>query len=146
MSAVFVDANVPMYAAGPEDELRAPCRAILKAIGDGRLVGVTSVEVLQEILHRYFMLGRRAEGLAVFDSFRSLFVSEILAVETLDVDRARSLADMHPLLAARDLVHLATMERHGLTAIVTADRHFDELTEVERLDPAALAQRLRRQS
>jgi len=35
----------------------------------------------------------------------------------------------------RDLVHLAVMRRAGCTHIVTADRGFDGLSGIQRLDP-----------
>lgn len=53
---VFVDANIPMYAAGVEHPLKQPCVAMLEAIAKGSLGAVTNVEVVQEILHRYTAL------------------------------------------------------------------------------------------
>jgi predicted nucleic acid-binding protein len=61
--------------------------------------------------------------------------SRIEPVFTRDVERAASLADEHAEFEARDLVHVAVMERVGATAIVTADTTFDGLKGIERLDP-----------
>jgi hypothetical protein len=53
----FIDANIPMYAAGAEHPLKRPCIAILEAIAHDELAAVTNVEVVQEILYRYSALG-----------------------------------------------------------------------------------------
>ena len=50
---VFVDTAVIMYAAGRPHPLRDPCRAIIERVAAGRLDGVTSAEVIQEVLHRF---------------------------------------------------------------------------------------------
>ena len=52
MSRVFVDSNVFIYASGSPHPLRQPARTAMHAIGSGAVEGVTSVEVLQELLHR----------------------------------------------------------------------------------------------
>jgi len=68
----------------------------------------------------------------------------VIPIEPADLARARDLARDYPRLPSADLVHLATMEQHEITAIVTADKHFDRIEGIERLDPAKLARRLGR--
>jgi len=51
---VFIDTNIPMYAAGKEHSFKAPSISLLHAIADGELDAVTDCEVFQEILHRHF--------------------------------------------------------------------------------------------
>jgi len=135
VSRVFVDSNVPIYAAGAEHPFQAPTRRVLRAIAAGDLQGVTSVEALQEVLHRYLRRGERDRGLRIFDAFHRAFRGSVLPVDDVDVQRARALAPVHVALQARDLLHLAVMERHGITDIVTADRHFDGLPGIHRIDP-----------
>ncbi|MGI9111986.1 MAG: type II toxin-antitoxin system VapC family toxin [Gaiellaceae bacterium] len=131
--SVFIDANVPMYAGGSEHSLRESARGALRQVVDARLDGVTDCEVLQELLHRYIALGRRDSGFVVFDSFASVMRGRVLPVDVDDVERARELADELPELRARDLLHLAVMQRHAIEAIVTADRHFDGIPGIRRL-------------
>jgi len=52
--------------------------------------------------------------------------------------RAASLA-ASPGLQARDRIHLAVMERLGISRIVSTDRAFDSARGVTRLDPAHFA-------
>jgi predicted nucleic acid-binding protein len=134
---VFVDTAVMMYAAGSEHPLREPCRRILDRVARGELAATTSVEVIQEILHRYRAI-RRADGgieLAVrtLDAF-----APVLPITHALMRRVPALAERYPDLAARDLVHLATCIHEGIGEIVTTDRAFDEVREVRRIDPAEL--------
>lgn len=121
-----------MYAGGREHPLREPARRALASIAD-TIDAVTDVEVFQEILYRYLAVGQRRGGFVIFDGFAGLMAGRVLAVAVDDVLRARELAESHPQLEARDLVHLAVMERHGIAEILTADRHFDDLPGVTRI-------------
>ncbi|MDR5695919.1 MAG: type II toxin-antitoxin system VapC family toxin [Armatimonadota bacterium] len=69
MSPVFIDTNIPMYAAGTPHPLREPARRVILAIANGQLDAVTDSEVFQEILYRYLHIGEREKGLSVFDNF-----------------------------------------------------------------------------
>jgi len=131
----FVDANVPMYAVGTEHPLKSPCLAILDAIARGRLNAVTDAEVFQEILHRYTALGQRARAVEVCELFAQV-VTEVWPVTMPVMQRAFALHERYPTIQARDAVHAAAMVEHGLTHIVSADRHFDEIEALIRIDPA----------
>ena len=61
------------------------------------------------------------------------------SIHAADVEQAAALADFHPILSGRDLLHLAVMNRLGATRIVTADTGFDRVSGIERLDPGRFA-------
>lgn len=42
-----------MHATGAEHPMRRPCREVPTHVAEERLEGVTSAEVIQEILHRF---------------------------------------------------------------------------------------------
>ncbi|MGH2583550.1 MAG: type II toxin-antitoxin system VapC family toxin [Dehalococcoidia bacterium] len=130
----FIDANVPMYAVGAEHPLKRPCVAILDAIADGSLVATTSVEVLQEILHRYTALGQRERAVEIVRLFLEVIPAP-LPVTLPDLLLAMDLHLRHPTLQARDVIHLAVMDTHGITRIITADQHFDHVPGITRVDP-----------
>lgn len=50
--------------------------------------------------------------------------------------RIPELIEAHPLLAARDLVHVATCLQEGIADIVSPDRGFDSVPGIRRIDPA----------
>ncbi len=56
--AVFIDANVPIYAAGREHPYKQPCARILRILADDPQAFVTDSEVLQGLLRRCLASGR----------------------------------------------------------------------------------------
>ena len=124
-----------MYAIGRPHPLKAPSLQVL-ALAVKSDVCFTDAEVFQELLHRY--LGQRMwqqVGMQVAD-LELLFEGKTEPIFWEDVVLAGKLPDSNPALTARDLLHLAVMRRVGARYIVTADRGFDGVDEIERLDPA----------
>ena len=48
-SAIFIDANIPVYASGREHPYKEPCARILKMAAERPLLFVTNAEVLQRL-------------------------------------------------------------------------------------------------
>ena len=66
---IFIDANVPMYAAGRPHPLKEPSAAVLEFIALQPERFFTSAEVLQELMYRYLSLRRWAQGREIFLRF-----------------------------------------------------------------------------
>ncbi len=130
----FIDANIPMYAVGAEHPLKAPCVAILEAIARGELAAVTDAEVFQELLHRYTALGERKRAVEVCRLFLQV-VPEVLPITREVIEESLGLHLKFPQLQARDSLHWAVMRRRDLKHLLSADRHFDGLPSLRRLDP-----------
>lgn len=140
MNPLFVDTNIPIYAAGKPHPLKSPCSQVLELIAQHPHAFVTDAEVLQELLHRYLSLRLRPNpGLIVIERFEILMRGSIEAVEINDVLAAAHAAHAFPGLSARDLLHLAVARRVGSPAIITSDRDFERLPGIERLDPGDVA-------
>ena len=134
----FLDTAVFMYAGGREHPLRAPCQAILERVAAGSLDATTSAEAVQEILHRFVAIGRPEVGAAMARDILDAF-EPVLPVTHRVMRRMPDLLGRYPALSARDLVHVATCLEEGIEAIVSPDRGFDQVREIRRIDPAALA-------
>lgn len=134
--AAFLDANVPIYAAGRHHPLKEPCARILLLVAENPQAFVTDAEVLQELLHRYLALRLWPQGREVVRHFAELMQERVETVQAADVERAAQLADTHSELGGRDLLHAAVMERLHVRHIISADIGFDRLIQVGRLDPA----------
>jgi len=130
----FIDANVPIYAAGRPSEFGEPCRAILRATGEGRLDAVSNVEVIQEIVHYFSAVRRAPEGVALARYFLTV-VRRVLPIDPLDAAAMLEILAAHERIEPRDALHYAVMRRHGITHIITADAHFDSLPGIVRIDP-----------
>ena len=135
---VFIDANVPIYAAGRDHPYKEPCARILRVLADDPQTFVTNSEVLQEMMHRYLASGRWSLGREVVRAFAEAMRGRIEPVHGQDVILAAELADRYTGVSARDLVHAAVMQRLGVDRIISADTDFDRLEGMDRLDPARL--------
>ena len=132
----FIDTAVIMYAAGGEHPLREPSRRVMSRIGEGELDGVTSVEVVQEILHRFVSVGRTDVGAEQAREAMDFF-APVLPITHALMRRVPELARKYPTLDARDVVHVATCIHEGITDIISPDRGFDQVAEIRRIDPTA---------
>jgi len=133
--AVFIDANIPIYAAGREHPCKAPCARVLMLAAAHPGSFVTDAEVLQELVHRYVASGRWTLGREVLYSFAEVMHDRIEPVYAEDILEAAELADRNPGISARDLLHAAVMQRVGATRIVSVDTDFDRMADIIRLDP-----------
>lgn len=131
---IFVDANVLMYAAGGAHPLQRPCQTVMDAIASRSVEATTSVEVVQEIVHRYLTIGRADGGLALAERTMDLF-APVLPITHALIRRVPDLARRYPGLSARDLVHVATCIHEGITEIISTDRGFDGVSELRRIAP-----------
>lgn len=128
-----MDTNVFLYSIGTEHRYREPCRALVRALAGGELSGETSAETIQEVVHhrrrrgdaQATERGRRAADLcaAVHPFDREVMIASLVLI------------DRHPELPTRDAVHAATALSIGVTLVVSADRDFDVVPGLERIDP-----------
>ncbi len=129
---IFVDANVPMCLVGGDPSAIARTRILLERLIATGVPLVTSAEVLQEILHRFRSIGRLSEVQIAFDAVAQM-VDDVLTVTAEDAQHAKEILLARPELQARGALHLATMERHGITRIASFDLDFDGVPGIERL-------------
>jgi predicted nucleic acid-binding protein len=129
---IFVDSNVPMYLVGAPHPHKVDAQRLVEtAIATGDKL-VTDAEVLQEILHRYVAIERREAIQPAFDVLLGI-VDEVFPIDLASVERAKTIIYGKPKLSARDAIHLAAMEHHGVTRIMSFDAGFDAFPGVTRL-------------
>ena len=121
-----------MYLVGASHPRKSDAQFLLERciVAGERLV--TDAEVFQEILHRYTAIDRRE---AIDSAFAVLLevVDQVLPVDEVDVLRAKEIVLGSIPLSARDALHVAVMERHGIEHILSFDRDFDKWAGVTRV-------------
>lgn len=125
----YLDANVFVYASSRNDALGQAARRLLQAIQAGTIQGVTSCLTFDEVIY----------------VLKKMFPDNILAAgeQILNLD-IKFLAADKPLLHSmlylvntyhlqpRDALHLATMQAHHITTLVSDDKDFDGIPSIER--------------
>jgi len=147
---VFIDANIFLYAALNDRRFMAASSSFLKRVEAGEVQGLTSVLVLNEVLHQLMKMEIvHARGISVADAARYLKadpeaikglklawkgMSEIRAIANLTihevseplhwkaVEHAKSFG-----LLATDGAHVAVMEANGLRDLATNDADFKRI-------------------
>src|SRR5947209_17070310 len=121
---IFVDSNVPMYLVGSDHPHKSDARRLLERLVTERQRLVTDAEVFQEILHRYVAIDRRDAIQPAFDALLAI-VDEVFPVDVSAVELAKSLVFAYSRLSARAAIHVATMQQHRVTRVISFDAAFD---------------------
>ena len=129
---ILVDSNIPMYLVGAPHAHKSDARRLLEKVVSERQSLVTDAEVLQELLHRYAAIDRRDAIQPAFDALLGI-VDQVLAVDRSIAERAKQIVLGYRQLSARDAVHIAVMEHHGIEQIMTFDSGFDGFPSITRL-------------
>ena len=128
---IFVDSNIPMCLVGAPQPVRVDAQVLVERCVAGGERMVTDAEVLREILHRYSSIGRKE---AIGPALKVLLnlVDDVLPIDRNIVMRASEIVQGSAGMSARDAVHLAVMERHRITRIMSLDADFDRRPGITR--------------
>src|SRR5439155_4231764 len=121
-----------MYLIGAPHPHKTDAQRLLERLISDRQRLVTDAEVLQEILHRYVAINRRE---AIQPAFHALLgiADEVFVVDAPAAERAKEIVLGYKQLSARDALHIAVMERHGIERILSFDAGFDGFPGIKRL-------------
>lgn len=155
--AVFIDANIFVYAFAPDPQLGPACRDLLKSIELAQLQGFTSAAVLSNVAHRLMTLEacgmfgwpyagiaarmqRHPEDLKRLHKFReaievilSIGVHVLPVTENL-VKAGASLSQQHGLMSNDSLI-VAAMNESRLINLASHDGDFDSVPGIQRFAP-----------
>ena len=130
----LLDTNIFLYAMGKPHPYKEPCLRIVATLEESFHGYLTNAEVLQEILHVFLRRGESGHGARrvrqIMDS-----VEEVVPIGKDEIYIASRLLIQYPKLDARDAIHAAVVQLHGLEGVVSADRGFDVIRGVTRFDP-----------
>ena len=121
-----------MYLVGAPHPHKAEAQILLESLTAAGERLVTDVEVLQEILHRYAAIDKR-EAIGPALQLMLDITDELFSIEKADVLRASEIVQHRLRLSARDAIHIAVMERHGVRSILSFDMDFDRWPGLRRI-------------
>ena len=121
-----------MYLVGASQRYKTDAQRLVERLVSDRQRLVTDAEVLQEILHRFAAIGRRESIQPAFDVLLRI-VDDVIPIDQTTIERAKEVVLGYQHLSARDAVHLAVMERHGIDRILSFDAGFDGLPGITRV-------------
>jgi predicted nucleic acid-binding protein len=128
------DTGIFLYAVGSEHPYRRPCQAILRELQAGRLAGEVSIELIHEFA--YVRARRDSRATAAHLARRIERSCPLHAVDLTDIERALDLWCEHERLDMRDALFAAQALNRDIDAILSADKGYDGISGLERVDPA----------
>lgn len=135
MATAFLDTNVFVYVADPSSPCCAGSRRVTAAIADGGLEAATSTSVIEELWH--LELSGRVPGLVGAARAAHTLLAPVVPVTHETIAVALGLA-APAAMGANDRVIVAACAQACIEVVVTADRAFDGLAGLRRVDPADL--------
>ena len=133
----FVDSNVFIYAIGREHPLKAPCRQVFRRWSEAGLALLTGSVVIHEVAGYLVRRRARPEALAALQRLVAADVA-VLHPSHEALEHAARLVTEDASLGWFDAVHAATALSADVHHIISADRDFDRIPGVERVDPRSL--------
>lgn len=121
-----------MYLVGAPHPHKHEAQLLLERVIAGGQRLVTDAEVMQEILHRYTAIDRR-DAIAPAMRVTLDIVDDVFPIDKADVLRAAEMVQNRASFSARDAIHLAIMEHHGITSIMSFDADFDKWPGLKRI-------------
>ena len=145
---VFIDANIFIYAfLGHSNQ----CRDLLGRCATEQVLGITTLEVVNEVTHRMMLAEALGTGVIKRDSVRDLqgkwreiaklteYWAQTSAIFGLNIlvlpsdegrlHRAQTIQARHGLLTNDSLI-VAAMEELGIHSLATRDNDFDHISDV----------------
>ena len=133
----YVDTNIMMYAAGKENIYKEVCLKVLDNISSYEYEYYINTEVFQELLYRYDNIGMRSFGIELAESVLELF-NHILSIEEKDIYLSVSMMKKYKQLLSRDAIIIANMLNNNIKEIISVDKDFDKVSEINRINPEEL--------
>ncbi|HEV2819398.1 MAG TPA: type II toxin-antitoxin system VapC family toxin [Solirubrobacteraceae bacterium] len=134
MKRLLFDTNVFVYALGHPHPLREPCISLLENLVRSALHGEVSADLIQEFCHqRHRQTRDRARAAA--DARDLADIVTVHDVTLADADMGLSLYAASAGLDPIDALFAATALRRGIDTIVSADRAFEGIPGLRRVDP-----------
>lgn len=136
MPRVYLDSKVFFYAKIMDRVFGKPCSNVLRKVASGAIDASTSALVAVEVANALRKYGLAREVTAEIRAIFSLGI-DVYYLDATDVQEAGEIfgeANIGPY----DCAHAAIMRRNGLKEIISADKEFDKLKWLKRLDPRSL--------
>jgi len=133
LAIYFIDSNIFFYSKILDREYGKACAKIVRGIAEGKIRAVTSVLVIIELVNALRKYGLDSEARNVVDATFSLDI-HIYEIDPSDVRIAMDVFDEFRI-SPYDCVDAVIMKRAGAINIISADKDFDKIDWIKRLDP-----------
>jgi len=135
----YLDTNIIVYAIENHPKFGKECKKILKEIQNSRLEVGCSMLVLIELINVLKKINKKlredgGKNLDIKKNIDAILSLPIIwfGIGIIVIKRA---SEYDFSVTGIDYIHISTMELNSVNEIITADKDFDKVSIVRRLDP-----------
>ena len=136
LAKAFLDSNIFFYAKVMDRRYGRACANVIRKVSSGELKASTSALVPVEVSNAMRKFGLAGEIASEVRAMYSLGI-EILGIDGPDALEAVE-ASAKFGVSPYDCLHAVVMRKNGQDTIISADREFDKLGWVKRVDPESI--------
>jgi predicted nucleic acid-binding protein len=128
---IYLDAAVFIYAALSRDGIGRRARALLEKVRDGKEEAASCTLAFDEVI---WVVGKHRSRQDAIDSAAAFLALPNLKLLPVNQDSLFSALNLmrRYALDPRDAIHVSTAIINNCSTIVSADAHFDYVTEIQR--------------
>ncbi len=129
----YIDANLFIYSSLDRYILGDQSREIIDLLNNGKMNGITSSLTLDEIIWVVWKEKGKELGIKVGKEIFEISNLDIVGISEKIIFNAIELMEKYDL-KPRDAIHLSAAIEHSVFTIISEDKDFDKVKEIERLD------------
>jgi predicted nucleic acid-binding protein len=130
MGKVYLDTNIFVYSATPGSLYFETSLNLLKRVVELELETATSLGTIQEIVYVMDKLSQRNKGVKIARETTKI-IRNILSIDASLLETYLKLIVKYSKLESRDCIHLAVCIKNKIKTIITEDKHFKRVKELE---------------
>ena len=136
---IYLDTNIIIYAIENHPKYGKKCKKILNSIQNGRLEVGCSLLVLVEMINvlKRINRGLKRKGDKTLNIEKNINAILSLPIVWFDLGiiAIKRASEYNFNVTGIDYVHISTLELNSVNEIITADKDFDKVSILRRLDP-----------
>jgi predicted nucleic acid-binding protein len=136
---IYLDTNIFLYAIQQHEKYGNACATILQDVQDKKIKAISSTITLAEMIGALQKINdelkkRGNRPIRIEESFDAILNYPVTWLDISPILIRKSL-DHTNILFGVDCIHRESMELHGIEKIISADRDFDTIPGIRRIDP-----------
>ncbi len=136
---IYLDTNVFVYLVEYHPAYGPSCKQILQDIEDRKIEATSSTVSILEMINVFQKMNKnlQKQNNPVIDISKAIGIILNYPINWVDltISVVQKASEYSNRLRASDRTHLASMELHKIIEIISADKDFDNIPGIKRIDP-----------
>ena len=131
---IYLDTNFFLYSSDEDSKYYEECIDLIKFCKEQKIMLITSVETVQEIIHYAKNIKQIERGLEIAD-FTLKAVDQLVPTTPETINLYLKKAEAYLRSSSRDLLHLATCLENNFKIVISFDKDFSKFSDIKVFTP-----------